>query len=161
MQNKFEAYLRANGAASTAHSGKSLWSHLSGVQHILQAAGCAPYLCTAGLFHSIYGTQSFKKVIINASQRSEVQALIGQQAEHLVWAFSHLARPALFEASLQTNDFGWLDAITTPDTQWQFWQDLAQLECANLLEQRCLHQFPRLARYAQQVRMLDREGFLV
>lgn len=161
MQNKFEAFLRANGAASTSHSGATLWSHLSGVQRILEAAGCAPYLCHAGLFHSVYGTQSFKKVIINASQRGEVQVLIGQQAEALVWAFNHLPRPSLFETSLKTNNFDWLDALTTPNTKQQFWQDLAQIECANLLEQRRLHRFPQLAQYAQQVRMLDREGFSV
>lgn len=161
MQSKFEAYLLAHGAASTAHSGATLWSHLSGVQRILQAAGCAEYLCTAGLFHSVYGTKSFKTATVGVNQRGNVQALIGGQAEALVWAFSRLPRPALFETTLKTKDFGWLAAITPSDTQQQFWQDLAQLECANLLEQRCLHQFPRLAQYAQQVRMLDREGFSV
>jgi hypothetical protein len=161
MRSEFKTYLLANGAAQTSHSGRSLWEHLAGVHRILQASGAADYVCRAGLFHSVYGTRVFKKVTLKPSQRCEVRELIGEPAESLAWAFCNLPRPRLFEASLRQKAMDWPPGAVVSGDKNQFWQDLLRVECANLLEQRSLHQFPLLAQHAQTVRMLDREGFSV
>jgi hypothetical protein len=161
IQNNFKTYLVDHGAATTAHSGHTLWDHLLGVHRILEAADCEEYVCTAGLFHSVYGTQSFKHVTIAGGQRVEIQNLIGQRAEALVWAFCSLPRPNLFETSLKQKTLHWLDLLEVADNKEHFWEDLVCIECANLLEQKSLYQFPFLAKKAQEMRMLDREGFSV
>jgi hypothetical protein len=161
IPSKFKHYLIEQGAAQTVHSGYTLWDHLAGVHRILEACGSEDDVSTAGLFHSIYGTQVFKKVTIDSSRRAEVQDLIGQRAESLVWAFCSLPRPKLFEVSLKEQTFDWLDQLNVAENKAQFWENLARLECANLLEQKSLYQFPLLAKKAQEMRMLDREDFSV
>jgi hypothetical protein len=163
IPSKLKDYLLSHSVASAEHSGASLWDHLVGVHRILQVVGSEDYVCSAGLFHSVYGTQSFKTVSVDAGKRHEVQELIGTPAEALVWAFCTLPRPALLESSLKQQSFDWADKLegTTNANAKQFVQDLIRLECANLLEQKVLYKFPCLAQAAQGMRMLDREGFSV
>ncbi len=164
MQPEHKAYLLAHGAGNTAHSGHTLWQHLVGVHNILQTSKFPEYLCLAGLFHSVYGTQVFKKVTVDKSQRVQVQALLGEQAENLVMAFCELPRPKLFETTLQQGIDPLADWMLQLDTNYdkqQFLADLLALECANLAEQRTLHAFPKLAQHAQAIGILDHEGFLI
>jgi hypothetical protein len=72
------------------------------VHGILQRAKQPEHVCTAGLFHSVYGTKSFKPVTIEKTKRNEVVELIGKEAEALAFAFCELPRPRLFEASLRS-----------------------------------------------------------
>jgi hypothetical protein len=160
IPSKFRDYLMAQGAATTAHSGHSLWDHLCGVHRILLACGSEDYVCKAGLFHSIYGTRAFKMVSVDGSRRAEVQELIGSRAEYLVWVFCNLPRPHLFESSLKQQSFDWLAGLGANNTK-RLSEELVRLECANLLEQKSLHEFPFLARHAQAIGMLNREGFPV
>jgi hypothetical protein len=161
IPSKLKDYLLNHSVASAEHSGATLWDHLAGVHRILQVVGSEDYVCNAGLFHSVYGTQSFKTVSVDKGKRSEVQALIGTQAENLVWAFCTLPRPELLEASLKQQSFDWADKLEGVNDAKQFAQDLIRVECANLLEQKVLYKFPCLAQAAQDMRMLDREGFSV
>lgn len=164
MQPEHKAYLLAQGAGNTAHSGYTLWQHLVGVHNILQACKFPEYLCLAGLFHSVYGTQVFKKITVDKSQRAQVQALIGAQAESLAMAFCELPRPKLFEATLQQGIEAlpdWIQQLDIHHDKQQCLADLLALECANLAEQRTLHAFPKLAQHAQAIGILDQEGFLV
>jgi hypothetical protein len=160
----YKAYLLALGADRQAHSGLTLWSHLSGVQAILQRVGQPEYVCTAGLFHSVYGTRSFKPVAVEKAKRSEVAQLIGQGAEELAFAFCELPRPNLFEAQLRSKHVtppAEISAYVINEKAQQFYQDMLALECANLIEQRSIHEFPSLAQYAQSLGMLDAEGFCI
>lgn len=161
IPNEFKHYLIQQGAGRTSHSGHTLWDHLVGVHRILEACKSADYVCVAGLFHSVYGTQAFKKVTIDSSRRAEVQDLIGTNAESLVWAFCNLPRPKLFEMSLKQQTYGWLDGLAITHNKNHFFDDLVRLECANLLEQKSLYKFKFLVQKAQEIRMLDREGFSV
>ncbi len=161
IPSKLKDYLLSRSVDSAEHSGASLWEHLAGVHRILQVVGSEDYVCHAGLFHSVYGTQSFKTVSVDNSKRSEVQALIGTQAESLVWAFCNLPRPVLLESSLRQQSFNWADKLEGVTNASQFTQDLIRIECANLLEQKSLYKFPCLAQAAQGMRMLDQEGFSV
>jgi hypothetical protein len=166
----YKAYLLAHSADKQAHSGRTLWSHLSGVHGILQRAKQPEYVCTAGLFHSVYGTRSFKPVTIKKTNREEVAQLIGEKAEALAFAFCELPRPKLFEAALRSQHIPKeINAYTRKYSQreaensraQQFYHDLLALECANLAEQRQIHEFPSLAKNAQSLGMLDAEGFCV
>ena len=164
MQAEHQAYLLAQGAGTSAHSGRTLWAHLAGVHRILHIGKFSEYVCTAGLFHSVYGTQVFKKITVEKSRRAEVQQLIGEKAESLVIAFCELPRPKLFETTLQQGTVplpDWLTQLNTTYEKPQFLADLLALECANLAEQRTLHAFPKLAHHAQAIGILDHEGFLI
>lgn len=165
MRSELKDFLLANGADNTAHSGLTLWHHLQGVHRILVASGHQQYVCEAGLFHSIYGTQAFNQVTIEKSERTQVQALIGDKAESLVMVFCTLPRPKLLEASLQQSGSAvlptWMAQVDAAYEKPAFFDDLLRLECANLLEQRMLYTFPYLVRHAQGIGMLDQEGFSV
>ncbi len=79
--------LHACGAEQTGHSGRTLLEHLVGTADRLRAWGRPDVECHAGLFHSIYGTQSFRIASVPMSRRAEVAALIGSEAEHLAYLF--------------------------------------------------------------------------
>ena len=70
------------------HSGISLASHLLGVYSFLRLAKAPEYVCLAGLFHSIYGTEFYDAGI--KIDRTHVRNYIGKEAEVLVFLFCHL-----------------------------------------------------------------------
>ena len=74
-----------------SHSGETLYEHLLGVQKNLKDMGAPEYLQDAGLFHSVYGTSSFKHQSTN--DRDKVRELIGEQAEEVVFMFCSVALP--------------------------------------------------------------------
>lgn len=136
----------------TPHSRRTLYDHLVGTYNMLKEEGADQDLCLAGLFHSIYGTSIFK--VETTNERTEVQKLIGQRAEHLAWLFCQLDRPAcwgIWQASLfnsvinegvhhlpaKCGDGGILH-ISTEDMML-----LSQLEDANLREQQIDHIPPK------------------
>ncbi len=84
-------YLRSLGSMDVSHSGETLYEHLLGVQKNLKDMGAPEYLQDAGLFHSVYGTSSFKHQSTN--DRDKVRELIGEQAEEVVFMFCSLAQP--------------------------------------------------------------------
>jgi hypothetical protein len=106
------------------HSGRDFYEHLTGVYGILKERGNPEYVCLAGLFHSIYGTNSFKKNAVPRTEagRALVQGLIGREAEVLVFLFCTSNRPQAF-----INNTGGWDAPVL--------RDLLEIEYANLLEQ--------------------------
>ena len=70
---------------------QSLFDHLGGTRDKLKDMGAEEYIQDAGLFHSIYGTASFKHQTV--SDRSVITSLIGEEAEHLVYLFCTLTKP--------------------------------------------------------------------
>ena len=74
--------------ANIEHSGISLASHLLGVYSFLRLAKAPEYVCLAGLFHSIYGTEFYDAGI--KVDRNTVRNYIGKEAEELVFLFCHL-----------------------------------------------------------------------
>jgi len=70
------------------HSSGLFFDHSMGVYSILNELG-APYeVCLAGLYHSIYGTESFD-LCLDIS-RDRIKSLIGNYAEELVFLFCSL-----------------------------------------------------------------------
>lgn len=164
-QDQLRQFLAANGADKQPHSGRFLMDHLLGVQEILQRAKSEEVVCTAGLFHSVYGTAIYKPQLVPASRREEVRAVIGGRCEEIVWTFGVMpARPTVWELCLSNNRHEFLSEkfAIEHSTAEQLWLDLLRLECANLLEQKAaLHKFPFLMRHAKGLGMLDAEGFCI
>ncbi|UEL30073.1 DUF6817 domain-containing protein [Pseudarthrobacter sp. L1SW] len=103
--------------------------HLFGVHQILVAWGCAPAVCTAGLFHSTYGTEFYTDSLFDIAERQRLKQLIGNEAEALVYAFCRISRTSLLDDLPVEIDNG----------EYQVSEEqLAALRCiemANLLEQ--------------------------
>lgn len=79
-------FLVGLGTDSVPHSGeKGFLAHLIGVYKDLEAWGCNSDICRAGLFHSIYGTEKFRRFSLPLDRRGDVQRLIGQRAERLAF----------------------------------------------------------------------------
>jgi len=75
------------------HTGSTFFDeHLRGVQSILRYWNSDPAICTAGLFHSIYGTEGFQGHKLPLIHREFIRSLIGKKAERLVWIFCMVDR---------------------------------------------------------------------
>lgn len=85
-------FLRRHGADAIGHSERSLLAHLLGIRALLMSWGAGAHLLDAGLFHSVYGTESFRRPAIPDSDRSRVRDLIGDKAERLVWLYCRVQR---------------------------------------------------------------------
>ena len=84
-------FLEEIGAVDKSHSERTLLDHLLGTYNKLKEWNAPEYLQDAGLFHSVYGTSSFKHQSTN--NRDAVRALIGEQAEEIVFMFCSLEEP--------------------------------------------------------------------
>lgn len=96
-------FLRGLGTEDVPHSGeKGFLAHLIGVFRDLETWGCDQDLCRAGLFHSIYGTEMFRRFSLPVERRGEVQALIGERAERIAFANCLMDR-STFDALLESD----------------------------------------------------------
>ena len=84
-------FLKDAGTESMPHKNQSLFEHLVGVRNKLKNMGAPDHVQDAGLFHSIYGTDSYKNQTTN--DRQKVKDLIGERAELLVYMFCTMPRP--------------------------------------------------------------------
>ena len=60
MKDLYRDFLISLDANKTRHSGRTLFDHLKGVHDLLRDWDNEYHVCIAGLFHSIYGTNTFK-----------------------------------------------------------------------------------------------------
>lgn len=137
--------LQACGADQAAHSGRTLLSHLQGTHDLLKTWGNPTAVCLAGLFHSIYGTNAFRRRSLSAADRPQLRAAIGMDAEALAWAFCGIDRPRTILRALH---LGIPDAPALLEGRQAIppresihvspieLSALAEIECANLIEQR-------------------------
>jgi len=116
MDPRHRQFLIALDAQQTRHTGRTLFEHLKGVHDLLRDWDNPEDVCLAGLYHSIYGTNTFKHQSLH--DRAKLVEMIGDHAEFLVHCFSTKDRP-LFES------------IDDPVVRMQ----LLEIEAANLLEQ--------------------------
>lgn len=139
MDEPLESRLRFLRDAHTdgmPHSGRALFDHLLGTRRVLVEWGARPALCDAGLFHSVYSTEHYEEKALPLTRRGEVQQLIGEEAESLVWLFCMMRREAFFmdlgknrSPVVQNRETG--EPISLSGTQQQ---DLLTLLLANSLE---------------------------
>jgi len=120
MQMALQDFLLSLGTANTPHGKGSLLNHLKGVHDLLRDWDNGDDVCNAGLFHSIYGTSSFKHKSLH--DRDALTRQIGPYAEDLVYQFSVGDRPLFKNVGSKT-------------MRWQ----LQEIEAANLVEQHAGH----------------------
>lgn len=89
-------FLRRSNIEGKKHTSRELLDHLLGTRALLLAWGARPALCEAGLFHSVYGTESYRDATLNLDQRQTVEKLIGPEAESLAWIFCAMKRESLY-----------------------------------------------------------------
>ncbi|MBI4853109.1 MAG: hypothetical protein HY819_15060 [Acidobacteria bacterium] len=110
-----------NITENVAHSKSTFFSHCFNIYNMLKNKGLEENVCLAGLFHSIYGTESFKSPI--GIDRQTVKSYIGAYAESLVYNFCNL-RPRFKSIVSNTNSLDFIEQY-----------HLACIEEANLIEQ--------------------------
>jgi aspartate beta-hydroxylase len=92
-----DAFLQEKGADEFPHGhGRSLYDHLMGTEAILRRWTQPEWVCNAGALHSIYGTDVYRRQLVPAERRPEVQALVGPKAERLAYLFGIVSRRDLF-----------------------------------------------------------------
>lgn len=131
------ALLRGFHADATEHSGRHLIDHLTGTWRLLDGWGNRRAVCRAGLFHSIYGTNSFPIRSAAVSDRPAIRAAIGDEAERLAFLFCTTDRPvsllrALVHRQAELPDLvnGGTHAVSPAELA-----ALIEIEVANLVEQ--------------------------
>lgn len=78
-------YLKRLDTANVEHTHGTYLGHNVGVYRDLKAWGCPEEVCRAGMFHSIYGTESFQEFQLPLDRRSEICQLIGERSERLAY----------------------------------------------------------------------------
>jgi hypothetical protein len=138
LDEKIETFLRAR-TGGVKHSGRTLFDHLVGTYALLKQRKAPEYVCLAGLFHSIYGTNIFRHQAVPFTDRVEIIELIGPLAERLAFIFSSCNRPsALVEAVKDGPPYrvvNRLDMKTIMPLSGEDMFDLLLIEIANLEEQ--------------------------
>jgi hypothetical protein len=129
------ALLRELGAADIAHPGGTLLVHLQRVHEQLAAWGARPALQLAGLCHAFYGTDGFPTALLPLDRRTELAAVIGAEAEAIVYLYASCDRKATYP-TLADADAAFRDRFTGGDRvpEPRLRQDFAELSAANELD---------------------------
>jgi hypothetical protein len=129
-------YLLTHGAGRQAHSGSSLLAHFVATRDMLRSWDASSSVCLAGLFHSVYGTQSFDG-LVGLAERENVRRVIGDEAEALAYLFCAMT-PATLLPNLSRDGQPYLHDRFTG--KWLFitrteLEALCNIAAANWLEQ--------------------------
>lgn len=84
--------LKELGVGELEHLNGSLESHLLGTYELLMEWDNPGYICDAGLYHAVYGTQPLKRLGIphkeySSSDRPKIRGIIGEESERLVYLY--------------------------------------------------------------------------
>ncbi|WP_371413854.1 DUF6817 domain-containing protein [Streptomyces lunaelactis] len=129
------ALLREHGAEGMPHPGGTLLAHLDRVRQRLSQWGARPELQLAGLCHAFYGTDGFAHALLPLDRRSELAAVIGTEAEELVYFYASCDRRASY-ATLADEDAAFRDRFTggTYPPSRARRRDFAELTAVNELD---------------------------
>lgn len=131
-------FLRSLEADQLGHSGGDLLSHLEGVAAMLEKWGAPEPLRLAGLYHSVYGTESYSQTALDPALRDRLREQIGSEAETLVFYFGMMAKKTFYANLTADPPYSILCRLTGnryPLTEAEF-DALCELTVANWLEQR-------------------------
>lgn len=127
--------LASRGAAGIPHPGGTLLAHLERVRALLDQWGARPALQAAGLCDAFYGTDGFAAALGDPSRRDELAAIIGREAERLVYFYASCDRrfsyPHLAERQGPFKD-RFTGAALRPPLRLR--RDFAELTAANELD---------------------------
>ncbi len=102
LYKQMTAFLVSEGIGDLSHTGKTYMGHLLAVHRSLEEQGCCLDVCRAGLFHSIYGTELFRRFSLPLERRHDVRAVIGERAERIAFANCLMDR-STFDALLESD----------------------------------------------------------
>lgn len=129
------ALLEELGARTLDHPGGTLLAHLCRVRERLAVWGAHPALQLAGLCHACYGTDGFPVPLLPLERRAELAAVIGAEAEALVYLYGSCDRGVSYP-TLAEPDAAFRDRFTghtfVPDRGQR--RDFAELSAANELD---------------------------
>jgi hypothetical protein len=131
-----EKFLRDLMPDEILHSGGSLLSHLVNTSRLLSNWGCREDICNAGMLHSVYGTEYFHAGFVSPP-RETVRAVVGAEAEYLIYLNSVLCHESLYANVSSMKRFAVLDrsqGLTIPVT-FETIAALYTIDLANTLEQ--------------------------
>ncbi|WP_427854356.1 DUF6817 domain-containing protein [Leptospira tipperaryensis] len=128
--------LRTLNAEKFEHIHGDLLTHLVGTFRILADWGSPETLCNAGLYHAVYGTFAYQNPLIGTEARTEIQEIIGEKSETLVFLYGSCDR-GYFYSQFGKNETikhkNWMTKeiriLTRKETE-----DLCELTAANELE---------------------------
>lgn len=127
--------LASRGANEIPHPGGTLLAHLERVHTLLGEWGARPVLRLAGLCHAYYGTDGFATALGDVARREELAAIIGEEAERLVYFYASCDRgfsyPRLGEPGGPFKD-RFAGTVLFPPLPLR--QDFAELTVANELD---------------------------
>lgn len=120
MDEKFRRLIEL-GAGEFEHVDGPLIAHLEGTRCLLKEWHASDVLQEAGLYHAAYGTTAFSHQLFDLSQRKDVAAIIGEQAENIVYHYCACDRESFFAQFGQASSPIFYDRITQstsviPDT---------------------------------------------
>lgn len=131
-------FLVGLGIVDIGHSGKNYLAHLIGVYQDLKSRGCSEEVARGGMFHSIYGTESFQGFKLPLEDRVKVRALIGERAERLAYWNCAMNRASFDRAVEQgVGPHRILDRITQQPVELprEDFDDLCKIHLYDWLEQ--------------------------
>jgi hypothetical protein len=138
MSHRSEKFTRLAelGAGDFAHLTGSLEAHFIGVHDLLAKWGARPVLCDAGLYHAAYGTTKFTQIMVPLERRGLVAAIIGGQAEAIVYRYCSCDRVTLWPTIGSVVPLPFLDRFTgeTIDMSLEDLRDFCELTIANSLQ---------------------------
>lgn len=147
-----ERFLIEHKAIAKSHSRRTLFDHLIGTRTLLIDWSVETPVSDAGLFHAIYGTESFPTAIVSPRLRQDVQVVIGREAEFLAHAFGIMTKESFYQ-NLDRSDgyriISRVDGADIPISETQF-TALCHVSVANWLEQR-----PRVAPEHHYIRAVE------
>ena len=136
VPSNYQALLDELGTGENPHSARTLKDHLIGTWAMLDEWGAAEPVAAAGLFHSIYGTISYRLQSTTFEDRARVAKRIGERAERLAWLFCVTDRSGFFFQLNAAEPTLWnFVANELIDVTQDELTDLIEIEVANLIEQ--------------------------
>jgi hypothetical protein len=151
IRDEIQKFLTLLDAEKVKHSGKTLWTHLLNVYDILKAQGFKQEICSAGGLHSIFGTNAFKKQMLQFNQRHIVVNLVGEEATKLVELFHTVKRPSTLESALKNNSLEIeLNSGATKTLTQNELNSICAIEAANLSDQKSLKNYPHIAKFLRK-----------
>ena len=109
---KIEEFLLGRGAGQLPHPGGTLYEHLVRVAALLAEWGAGEDLQAAGLCHACYGTDGYPHTLLGLDERPVLSALVGAQAESLVYLYGSCDRAAVDPALKEPGPAPFRDRFT-------------------------------------------------
>ena len=76
-----------NIATNKNHINGTLIKHLKGTYSLLKSWGANEDLCSAGLYHALYGTSGFDNHLIHVNDRSQAKLILGNKIEKIIYTY--------------------------------------------------------------------------